>query len=50
MKDHVRPALTMLLLMTVLTGLVYPLAVTGLAQVFFQRQQGRQGVRYQGCR
>ncbi len=38
MKDQIRPALTMLLLMTALTGLVYPLAVTGLAQVFFQDQ------------
>ncbi|MGQ0556405.1 MAG: potassium-transporting ATPase subunit KdpC [Nitrospiraceae bacterium] len=38
MKDQIRPALTMLLLMTVLTGLVYPLAVTGLAQVFFPDQ------------
>lgn len=38
MKDQLRPALTMLLLMTVLTGLVYPLAVTGLAQVFFPDQ------------
>lgn len=38
MKDHIRPALTMLLLLTVLTGLVYPLTVTGLAQVFFQDQ------------
>ena len=38
MKDHIRPALTMLLLLTVLTGLVYPLTVTGLAQVFFPDQ------------
>jgi potassium-transporting ATPase KdpC subunit len=38
MKAQIRPALTMLLLMTALTGLVYPLAVTGLAQVFFQDQ------------
>jgi K+-transporting ATPase ATPase C chain len=38
MKDQLRPALTMLLLLTVLTGLVYPLAVTGLAQVFFPDQ------------
>jgi K+-transporting ATPase ATPase C chain len=38
MKDQIRPALTMLLLLTVLTGLVYPLAVTGLAQVFFPHQ------------
>lgn len=38
MKDQMRPALTILLLLTALTGLVYPLTVTGLAQVFFQDQ------------
>ena len=38
MKDEIRPALTMLLLLTVLTGLVYPLAVTGLAQLLFPDQ------------
>lgn len=38
MKDQVRPALTMLLLLTILTGLIYPLAVTGLAQLFFPDQ------------
>lgn len=38
MKDQLRPALTMLLLLTVLTGLLYPLAVTGLAQLFFPDQ------------
>jgi K+-transporting ATPase ATPase C chain len=38
MKDQIRPALTMLLLLTVLTGLVYPLAVTGLAQLLFPNQ------------
>lgn len=38
MKDELRPALTMLLLLTILTGLIYPMTVTGLAQVFFQEQ------------
>jgi potassium-transporting ATPase KdpC subunit len=38
MKEQIRPALTMLLIMTVLTGLVYPLSVTGLAQLFFPEQ------------
>jgi K+-transporting ATPase ATPase C chain len=33
-----RPCLVLLGLFTALTGLVYPLAVTGLAQVFFPRQ------------
>jgi K+-transporting ATPase ATPase C chain len=37
-KDQIRPALTVLLLLTALTGLVYPLMVTGMAQVFFQDQ------------
>ena len=38
MKEHLRPALTMLALLTVLIGLVYPLAVTGLAQLLFPHQ------------
>lgn len=38
MKDQMRPAMTMLLILTVLTGLFYPLAVTGLAQLFFPYQ------------
>lgn len=38
MKDELRPALTMLLLLTILTGLIYPMTVTGLAQVFFPEQ------------
>ena len=33
MLAHLRPALVMLVLFTALTGLAYPLAVTGLAQV-----------------
>jgi potassium-transporting ATPase KdpC subunit len=33
-----RPALVLLLLLTVLTGFLYPLLVTGLAQLLFPRQ------------
>lgn len=33
MKEYVRPAFVMLVLFTALTGLIYPLAMTGIAQV-----------------
>ena len=35
---HVRPAILMLVVMTLITGLVYPLAMTGLGQLLFPRQ------------
>jgi K+-transporting ATPase ATPase C chain len=35
MTEHFRPALVMIGLFTVLTGIVYPLAITGVAQVLF---------------
>jgi len=38
MWKHVRPALMCLILLTVLTGLIYPVVVTGIAQVVFPRQ------------
>ncbi len=38
MLSQLRPALTMLALMTLLTGVAYPLAVTGLAQAIFPTQ------------
>ena len=38
MTSQLRPALTIFLLLTVLTGIFYPLAVTGAAQVFFPAQ------------
>jgi potassium-transporting ATPase KdpC subunit len=37
-RGQLRPALLMLVVLSVLTGLVYPLVVTGLAQVFFPHQ------------
>jgi K+-transporting ATPase ATPase C chain len=38
MRQHLRPALVMIVAMAVLTGLIYPLAVTGVAQVAFPHQ------------
>lgn len=38
MKEQLRPALTMLAALTVLTGLAYPFAVTGIAQWIFPHQ------------
>jgi K+-transporting ATPase ATPase C chain len=38
MLRQIRPAIVLLALMTVLTGLAYPLAVTGLAQLLFPHQ------------
>jgi K+-transporting ATPase ATPase C chain len=38
MNAIIRPAVVLFLIMTVLTGIVYPFAVTGLAQVLFHDQ------------
>jgi K+-transporting ATPase ATPase C chain len=40
MTQHLRPALVLLLLFTALTGLAYPLAVTGVAALAFPFQAG----------
>ena len=38
MKAQIRPALTLLALLTIITGVIYPLTVTGLAQILFPHQ------------
>jgi potassium-transporting ATPase KdpC subunit len=38
MLGQLRPAVILVVILTVLTGLIYPLAVTGLAQLLFPRQ------------
>jgi len=40
MLSQIRPAIVLLLLMTVLTGLAYPLAVTGIAAILLPHQAG----------
>ena len=40
MLQHIRPAIVLIVLMTLLTGVVYPFAITGIAAVVFPHRAG----------
>ena len=40
MQSHLRPALTLFMVLTVITGILYPLAVTGVARLAFADEAG----------
>ena len=37
-REQIRPVLMIFIVLTVITGVIYPLVVTGIAQVFFHKQ------------
>ena len=37
-REQMKPAILTFLILTIITGIIYPLFVTGIAQIFFREQ------------